>query len=135
MTTRRRRNTFKPSIPPPPPPPTPEEREAALVEAEAALHDASEAVSLVRMEIVEMRRQQAQVKSLRADLDRFIREKAALEERLYRLTSVMPSRDANQAHKHAQRMRRLAIFWEAEAMKLGHRGRSGLQDYHFAKHF
>lgn len=135
MTTRRRRNSYRPSIPPPPPPPTPEEREAALVEAEAALHDASEAVSLVRMELVEMRRQQALVKSLHADLDRFVREKYLLEERLFRLTQLIPSRDARQAHRHAQRMRKAALFWEAEAMKLGHRGRSSLHDYHHAKHF
>lgn len=134
MTTRKRtRFTVAPT--PPPPPPTPEERALALAEAEAALADASDAVSRVRVELDEMRRQQHLVQSLRSDLARFVDEKRQLEDRLHRILQNMPSGDARAQHKHAQRMRRAALFWEAEAMKLGHRGRTSLPDYHIAKHF
>lgn len=134
MTTRRRTRFSLPPTPPPPPP-TPEERALALAEAEAALADASDAVSRVRVELDEMRRQQHLVQSLRSDLARFIDEKRQLEDRLHRILQNMPSGDARAQHKHAQRMRKAALFWEAEAMKLGHRGRSSLPDYHHAKHF
>jgi hypothetical protein len=135
MATRRRIRFSAPPAPPPPPPPTPEERAAAIAEAEAALADAADAVLKVRVELDEMRRQQDLVRSLREGLAKFVEEKRQLEDRLHRILQNMPSGDARAQHRHAQRMRRAALFWEAEAMKLGHRGRTSLPDYHIAKHF
>lgn len=90
----RSRFLHTPPRPPPPPPPTPEERAAAIAEAEAALADAADAVLKVRVELDEMRHQQAEVKRLRTDLDRFVAEKRALEERLRLVLQSMPDRDS-----------------------------------------
>jgi hypothetical protein len=133
----RKRTRFSVAPTPPPPPPTPEERALALAEANAALLDAFEAVLHVRVELDEMRRQQALVQSLRSDLARFVDEKRQLEERLRLIVQEMPSRNARAAHQHAQRMRRAALYWEQQAVALGHRGRNSPAHHipSYAKYF
>lgn len=135
--TARRRTRFSLPPKPQPPPPTPEERAFALAEAEAALADASDAVSRVRVELDEMRRQQALVKSLRDDLARFVDEKRKLEDRLDRVSRLIPSSDARAAHQHAQRMHKAAVYWEQQAVALGHGGRNSAATRipDFAKYF
>lgn len=120
--------------PPPPPPPTADEVVADLGEAVAALHDASEAVSLARVQIDKAIRQQKEIDEIAKRIALLQREKDNLEARVRGLLETTAPLDVKNARKHAERMRRAALFWEGEAMKLGHGGRNALRDYHHAKH-
>lgn len=120
-----------------PPPPTPAEIEASAIadldEAMAAIGDAESAAFHLRMAGIKAAQQAAMIDDLDKRLRVFEAEKRALEERLRALWQQPMS--VKQARLHAGRMRRIALFWEGEARRLGHGGRESLSTYHHARSF